>query len=59
MPDTVDPRTTCARELEDHHWPNVADDVRDGLSVDQLLKRLREIGEEDSIAAQIIATYDF
>jgi hypothetical protein len=42
---TTDER--LARELEDAGWPSVADDVREGVPLDTVLKRLREIGEGD------------
>lgn len=47
-------REEVAAELEDAGWPAVAADVRDGVDYDVILRRLREIGEGDSDAAEII-----
>ena len=44
-----------ARKVEEAGWPELAADVRKGVPRDVLLRRLREIGEGDSDAAQIIA----
>lgn len=44
-----------ARKVEEAGCPEVAADVREGVPRDVLLRRLREIGEADSEAAQVIA----
>lgn len=35
-------------------WPNLAADVSEGLPADAALERLREIGEGESDAAQLV-----
>ena len=56
-PQTARERT--ARELERAEWPAVAEDVRDGLSAEEILARLRAIGEGGSDAAEIVAAGGF
>lgn len=51
-------RETLAVELEDAGWPSVAEDVRDGVSCETILHRLRDIGEGDSEAAEIVAAHE-
>jgi len=40
--------------LEDKGWPELAEDVREGLALETALGRLREIGEEASEAAELL-----
>lgn len=43
-----------AEELEGAGWYAVAEDVREGVDLGVIVKRLREIGEGDSEAVEII-----
>jgi hypothetical protein len=47
-------RDAIAAELDAAGWHAVAEDVRDGLALDTILRRLREIGEGESEASDII-----
>lgn len=55
--DECDPALALAVELETAGWPSVAEDVRDGLSPDDVMSRLLDIGEGQSSAAAIVARY--
>lgn len=46
-----------ADELETAGWPSVAEDAREGLGPETILRRLSSIGEDDSDAAEIVAGY--
>lgn len=46
-----------ADELAAAGWPSVADDAREGLHPETILRRLRSIGEGESDAAEIVASY--
>jgi hypothetical protein len=50
-------REKLATELEAAGWPAVAEDAREGLHPETILRRLREINEGDSSAAEIVANY--
>ena len=41
-------------ELQAQGWPSLAADVREGLCAEDALWRLRQIGEDESDAAQVI-----
>lgn len=41
-------------ELQALGWPNLAADVRAGLPAEDALRRLSEVGEGESDAAQVI-----
>lgn len=41
--------------LEAAGWPSVAEDLRDGVSTQVVLRRLRNINEEDSEAYAIVS----
>jgi hypothetical protein len=47
-------RERIADELEGAGWPAVAEDVREGLDLDTVVERLRDIGEGDSEAVEIL-----
>jgi hypothetical protein len=55
QPQPTAQRLRLASELDAAGWPSVADDVRDGIALAVILDRLRDIGEQDSDAAAIIA----
>lgn len=48
-------RWEAAEELREAGWPNVADDVEAGVSPTAILNRLRDIAEDDTDAAAIVA----
>ncbi len=52
---TSQSRMATVAELEKAGWPMLAEDVEEGLSADVLLRRLRDLGEADSDAWDIIA----
>lgn len=49
-------RWEAADELREAGWPSVADDVEAGLPQTAILNRLRDIGEDDTDAAAIVAS---
>lgn len=50
-------RLELADELDSIGWPSVADDIREGVSPDVVIERLRDIGEGDSEAAMLIEEF--
>jgi phosphoenolpyruvate synthase/pyruvate phosphate dikinase len=45
---------TTAQRLREAGWPSVADDIEAGYQSETVLARLSDIGEGDSIAAEIV-----
>lgn len=48
-------RSRLVGELREAGWPAVAEDVDDGVPYDEILVRLREIGEGSTDAAELVA----
>lgn len=48
-------RAEAADELDRAGWPSVAMDMRDGVPLDVIARRLRDLSEGDSDAAHIVA----
>lgn len=46
------------KALVDAGWPSVAEDVTDGVPIETILRRLREIDEESSEAYEIVSMLD-
>lgn len=55
LPERLNMLSAIIEELESNGWSAVAADLRDGISPQTVLRRLREIGEENSDAYEIVA----